>query len=76
MNYKTSKTVMSAFCIAAIPFALFSGVAFVMGIVAAALVCIGVLQTLIFYKCPHCGVHFDIRGRVPKFCPACGKKLD
>ena len=76
MNYKTSRTIMGGFCIAAIPFALLSGAAPVLGIAAAALIGIGVLQTLFFYKCPHCGAQLEPRGPVPKFCPKCGKKLD
>ncbi|MGL4790242.1 MAG: hypothetical protein ACRCW1_02440 [Anaerotignaceae bacterium] len=36
----------------------------------------GILQALIFYKCPNCKSHFNIRGRKPDYCPSCGCKLD
>lgn len=36
----------------------------------------GIVQALIFYKCPNCGKRLDIRGRKAKFCPECGCKLD
>lgn len=36
----------------------------------------GIVQALIFYKCPNCGKRFNIRGRQPKFCPECGCELE
>ena len=37
---------------------------------------LGLLQMVLFYKCPHCGAQLEPRGPVPKFCPNCGKELD
>ena len=36
----------------------------------------GVLQTIAFYRCPHCGKNLDPRrAHATKFCPECGKAL-
>lgn len=45
------------------------------GVGAAAMV-VGLGQALVFYKCPHCGNHFNIRGAKPDYCPKCGGKLE
>ncbi len=37
---------------------------------------LGIGQALVFYKCPHCGEKFSIRGKKPDYCPKCGSKLD
>ena len=36
----------------------------------------GMGQTVFFCKCPYCGSNFNIRAKLPKFCPACGKRLE
>ncbi len=36
----------------------------------------GLIQTLIFYKCPNCNKPFNIRGKKPQYCPECGKILE
>lgn len=35
----------------------------------------GPLQTRFFFRCPHCGGAWDIRGGIPAYCPKCGKKV-
>ena len=37
---------------------------------------LGMGQTVFFCKCPYCGSNSDIRAKLPKFCPACGKRLE
>ena len=37
---------------------------------------LGMGQTVFFCKCPYCGSNFNIRAKLPKFCPACGKRLE
>ena len=32
-------------------------------------------QAFVFYKCPHCGFHLNIRGPKPDYCPNCGRNL-
>ena len=44
------------------------GIGFV--IFAAAL-----LQTWLFFRCPHCGKLWDTRGGVPHYCPECGEYI-
>ena len=34
-----------------------------------------VLQTLLFFRCPHCGGHWDTRGGIPHYCPECGELI-
>ena len=37
----------------------------------------GILQTIVFYRCPYCGKNLDPRrANATKFCPECGKKLE
>lgn len=36
----------------------------------------GLLQTMIYYRCPKCNHPFDTRGKKPKHCPECGFKLE
>ena len=37
---------------------------------------LGILQALVFYKCPHCKKRFKIGSRRPNVCPYCGAKLE
>ena len=34
-----------------------------------------VFQTLLFFRCPHCGKLWDTRGGVPHYCPECGEYI-
>ena len=34
-----------------------------------------VLQTLLFFRCPYCGGHWDPRGGIPHYCPECGEYI-
>ncbi len=34
-----------------------------------------VFQTLLFFRCPCCGGHWDVRGGVPHYCPECGEYI-
>lgn len=36
----------------------------------------GVVQALIFYRCPKCGALLKIRGKKPDCCHGCGHNLD
>ena len=35
----------------------------------------GIVQTLLYFHCPHCGSLWDTRGGIPGYCPKCGKKI-
>ena len=41
----------------------------------AAVFMAAVLQTLLFFRCPHCGGHWDARSGIPHYCPECGEPL-
>lgn len=47
-----------------------------MGIAGIVIMVLGMGQTVFFCKCPYCGLNFNIRAKLPKFCPACGKRLE
>lgn len=47
-----------------------------MGIAGIVIMVLGMGQTVFFCKCPYCGSNFNIRAKLPKFCPACGKRLE
>ena len=36
----------------------------------------GILQTTLFFHCPHCKKGFPLRGGMPGYCPKCGKKVE
>lgn len=42
---------------------------------ASAVTAAGVLQSLVFCRCPGCGAFLDPRGSLPERCPRCGKEL-
>ena len=41
----------------------------------AVVVMADVLQTLLFFRCPYCGGHWDPRGGIPHYCPNCGEYI-
>ena len=73
MNYKRSKKLFSVMCYLCLALVLVSTILEIrwLGVLA-----LGLLQMVLFYKCPHCGAQLEPRGPVPKFCPNCGKELD
>ncbi len=78
MNYKESYRLLNIGCVAAMALALFACMVQIIwiGVLGLIILVLGMLQTLVFYRCPHCGSLFSIRARCPKFCPECGQKLD
>ena len=34
-----------------------------------------IIQAWFFFRCPHCGGAWDIRGRIPHYCPHCGEYI-
>ena len=46
------------------------------GILGIIIMVSGILQTVRFYRCPHCHKALDFRGQKPKYCPECGHPLD
>ena len=81
MDYKKSYSLLSAgtICGAII---VFIGLAFgeMIGCMIASLglaaMLAGIVQALIFCRCPECGTLLKIRGKKPNCCYGCGYKLD
>ena len=78
MDYKKGEKLFSVSSYICIALVLASSILRIRWLSAAGLgvLALGLLQMVLFYKCPHCGVQLEPRGPVPKFCPNCGKELD
>lgn len=78
MNYKRSEKLFSATCYLCIALVVVSTVLEIRWLSAAGLgvLVLGVLQMLLFYKCPYCGKHFSLRKKRAEYCPECGKELE
>lgn len=78
MDYKKGEKLFSVSSYICVALVLASSILRIRWLSAAGLgvLALGLLQMVLFYKCPHCGARLEPRGPVPKFCPNCGKKLD
>lgn len=78
MDYKKSEKLFSVMCYVCIALVLVSTIMEIRWLSAAGLgvLVLGLLQMLLFYKCPHCGTRFSLRKKRPGYCPECGEKLD
>ena len=80
MDYKMSYRIKLIFLWTAIVLLvlfLLTGMALIWLVVVAGVLAIcGIMQAAIFFTCPHCGAHWDFRGKIPKHCPECGHKVD
>ena len=78
MNYKVSERAMVSSCAVGILIVMLGNrrQSLMMSAVGAAVMVLGILQALIFYKCPHCKKRFKIGSRRPSVCPYCGAKLE
>ena len=48
-----------------------------LGFLGIIIMMVSFIQALIFFKCPKCARHFDIRNnKLPKYCSECGSKLE
>lgn len=77
MNYRQSYRLMNAALIAGAVVG-FAGALLNLGPVmalGAGIAIAGVVQAMVFCRCPHCGESLEIRGGLPNYCPVCGKKL-
>lgn len=41
-----------------------------------AVIFLGLIEGIIFVRCPHCGRGLSVRGGFYKFCPYCGRDMD
>lgn len=78
MHYLTSRKLMFALSLGGIfCYAFATGTKTVAFYVAALVLLLGgLLQAVVFYRCPHCGKSLlPYRNGVPKHCPECGEEL-
>lgn len=79
MDYRKSYILMWVLFVAALVLSVVLGVltgnARLGGGVGAVVLMAGLVQTLLFFHCPHCGARWDTRGGIPDYCPKCGKKI-
>ena len=78
MNYRLSERMMLSACAAGILIVMLGNrrQSLSMSAVGAGMMVLGLLQALLFYKCPHCKKRFKIGSRRPSVCPYCGAKLE
>ena len=77
MDYRISERAMVTSCAVGILIVMLGNrrQSLMMSAVGAAVMVLGILQALVFYKCPHCKKRFKIGSRRPNVCPYCGAKL-
>ena len=78
MDYRKGEKLFSAASYVCIALVLVSSILRIRWLSAAGLgvLAVGLVLMLVFCKCPYCGSNFNIRAKLPKFCPACGKRLE
>ena len=78
MDYRISERAMVTSCAVGILIVMLGNrrQSLMMSAVGAAVMVLGILQALVFYKCPHCKKRFKIGSRRPNVCPYCGAKLE
>ena len=78
MDYRLSERMMLSACTAGILIVMLGNrrQSLSMSAVGAGLMVLGLLQALLFYKCPHCKKRFKLGSRRPSVCPYCGAKLE
>ena len=78
MNFKRSYLILNI-CLGVggvlCPFSLMI-LATVPGIIGLITAVAGILQTAVWYRCPHCKFQLNFKGPKPKHCPECGEKLN
>ena len=78
MDYRISERAMVTSCAVGILIVMLGNrrQSLMMSAVGAAVMVLGILQALVFYKCPPCTKRFKIGSRRPSVCPYCGAKLE
>ena len=78
MDYRESYRILNIGLAVGTALLLFASMTEVLwiGIVGIVVALAGMIQAFIFCKCPHCGARFNLRAKLPKFCPECGKELE
>ncbi len=78
MDYRISERAMVTSCAVGILIVMLGNrrQSLMMSAVGAAVMVLGILQALVFYKCPHCKKRFKLGSRRPSVWPYCGAKLE
>ena len=77
MDYQKSYVLMWVGIIAGFILAAVGGALAIKWLAAmgALILLAGILQTFLFFRCPHCGGLWDTHGGVPHYCPECGEYI-
>ena len=78
MDFRVSERMMMSSCLVGIILVAVGNrmQSFTMSAAGAALMVLGILQTLKFFRCPHCKKRFKFLTKSPKVCPYCGADLE
>lgn len=78
MDFRASERMMMSSCLVGIILVAVGNrmQSFTLSAVGAALMVLGILQTLKFFRCPHCKKRFKFLTKSPKVCPYCGANLE
>ena len=78
MDFRTSERMMMSSCLVGIILVAVGNrmQSFTLSAAGAALMVLGILQTLKFFRCPHCKKRFKFLTKSPKVCPYCGANLE
>ena len=78
MDFRVSERMMMSSCLVGIILVAIGNrsQSFTMSAAGAALMVLGILQTLKFFRCPHCKKRFKFLTKSPKVCPYCGANLE
>ena len=78
MDFRTSERMMLSSCLVGIILVALGNrmQSITMSAVGAALMVLGLLQTLKFFRCPYCKKRFKFLSKSPKVCPYCGTNLE
>ena len=78
MDFRASERMMMSSCLGGIILGAVGNrmQSFTLSAAGAALMVLGILQTLKFFRCPHCKKRFKFLTKSPKVCPYCGAELE
>lgn len=78
MDFRVSERMLMSSCLVGIILVAVGNrtQSFTMSAAGAALMVLGILQTLKFFRCPHCKKRFKFLSKSPKVCPYCGADLE
>lgn len=78
MNYRQSYQLLNTALAAGLVIALLGAILdkpWIMTL-GGAIAIAGVVQAVLFCRCPNCGESMETRGGLPAYCPSCGNKLE